>query len=74
MLAGYAATRSEDLVHQLRILINAIDAEEVLRISPAAMVRLCATGRAILDDIDGFGLGSNPDPATSVVAVPPFAT
>jgi len=45
-----------------------------LRITPAAMVRLCATGKAILDDIDGFGLGSNPNAATPVVAVPPAAT
>jgi len=74
MLAGYAATRSEDLVLQLRIMIDAIDAVGGLRITPAAMVRLCATGKAILDDIDGFGLGSNPNAATPVVAVPPAAT
>ena len=74
MLAGYAATRSEDLVLQLRIMIDAINAVGGLRITPAAMVRLCATGKAILDDIDGFGLGSNPNAATPVVAVPPAAT
>jgi hypothetical protein len=35
--------RSEDLVLQLRIMIDAIDADGGLRIIPAAMVRLCAT-------------------------------
>lgn len=60
MLAGYAATRSEDLVMQLRIMIDAIDADGGSRIAPDAMVRLCATGRAILDDISGFGLSSTP--------------
>lgn len=74
MLAGYAATRSEDLVLQLRIMIDAIGADGRLRITPDAMVRLCATGKAILDDIDGFGLGSAPRTAASVVAVPPGAT
>jgi hypothetical protein len=74
MLAGYAANRSEDLVDQLRIMIDAIDADGGLRITPTAMVRLCATGKAILDDIDGFGLSSNPNAATPVVAVAPDAT
>jgi len=38
------------------------------------MVHLSTTGKAILDDIDGLGLGSNPKPATSVPGVPPDAT
>jgi hypothetical protein len=74
MIAGYVATRSEDLADQLLIMIDAIDADGGLRITPAAMVRLCATGKAILDDIDVFGLGSPPSTAASVVAVPPDAT
>ena len=72
--AGYAATRSEDLVLQLRIMIDAVGADGGPRITPDAMLRLCATGKAILDDIDGFGLGSAPNTAASVVAVPPGAT
>jgi hypothetical protein len=43
MLAGYAAARSEGLVDQLRIVIDAIDADGWLRITAAAMVRLCPT-------------------------------
>ncbi|WP_375383569.1 hypothetical protein [uncultured Sphingomonas sp.] len=74
MLAGDAATRSEDLVDELRIMIDAIGADLRVRITPAAMVRLGATGGTFLDDIDGFGFGSNPNAATSVVAVPPHAT
>jgi hypothetical protein len=45
-----------------------------LRITLAAMVRLCATGKAILDDIDGYGLGSTSKAATPVVAVAPDVT
>jgi hypothetical protein len=40
----------------LRIMINAISADGGLLIAPAAMVRLCATGQAILDVHEGFGL------------------
>ena len=59
MLAGYAATRSEDLVDQLRIMLDAMDAKGgPSRIAPTAMARLRATGKAILDDIEGFELGS----------------
>ena len=54
--AGYAATRSEELVDQLRIMVDAIGADGGLRITPAAMVRLCATGQALLDDIATFRL------------------
>ena len=57
-LAGYAATRSEDLVLQLRIMVDAIGDDGRLRIDPKAMVRLCATGRAILQDVDRCGLSS----------------
>ena len=57
-LAGYAATRSEDLVLQLRIMLDAIDVDGRLRIAPTAMVRLCATGTAILEDIDRCGLST----------------
>jgi len=53
--AGYAATRSEDLVDQLRIMVAAIGADGRLRITPAAMVRLCGTGQAIIDDIARCG-------------------
>ena len=73
-LAGFAATRSDDLVDQLRIMVDAIGADGGLRITPAAMVRLCATGKAILDDIAHFGLSPTPSAAQSVVAVPPDAT
>ena len=55
-LAGYAATRSEDLVLQLRIMVDAIGDDGKMRIDPAAMVRLCATGRAMLSDVDRCGL------------------
>lgn len=55
-LAGYAATRSEDLVLQLRIMLDAIDGDGGSRVDKHAMVRLCATGRAILDDIERCGL------------------
>lgn len=55
-LAGYPATRSEDLVLQLRIMLDAIGDDGRLRIDPKAMVRLCATGRAILEDVDRCGL------------------
>jgi len=53
--AGYAATRSEDLVLQLRIMIDPIGADGGLRITPAAVIRLCGTGQAIFDDIAGVG-------------------
>ena len=55
-VAGYAATRSYDLVLQLRIMLDAIGDDGRLRIDPTALVRLCATGRAILKDIKAFGL------------------
>ena len=55
-LAGYAATRSENLVLQLRIMLDAIGYDGGLRIDPKAMVRLCATGKAILEDIERCGL------------------
>ena len=55
-MAGYAATRSEDLVLQLRIMLDAIGHDGGLRIDPKAMVRLCATGRAMLAGGEGFGL------------------
>jgi hypothetical protein len=74
MLAGHVATRSEDLVDSLRIMIDALGANGGLRITPAAMEGLCASETDSVDDIDGFGLGSNAPAATSVVAVPPAAT
>ena len=55
-MAGYAATRSEDLVLQLLIMLDAIGDDGRLRIDPKALVRLCATGRTILEDIEAFGL------------------
>ena len=73
--AGYVATRSEDLVLQLRIMIDAIGADGGLRITPAAMVRLCATGQTILDDVATFGLSpKGPKAAASVVEAAPDAT
>jgi hypothetical protein len=56
-IIGYAATRADDLVVQLRIMIDACRADGALRIDPAAMQRLCATGAAMLADIDQCGLG-----------------
>lgn len=72
--AGYAATRSEDLVAQLRIMIDAIDADGGLRITPGAMVRLCATGKAILDDIATCGVRPTISPAPDVATLPPPET
>jgi hypothetical protein len=54
--AGNAATRSESLVLQLRIMLDAIDGDGGSRIDKHAMVRLCAMGRAILNDIERCGL------------------
>ncbi len=72
--AGCSATRSEDLVDQLRIMVDAIGADGVLRITPAAMVRLCATGQALLDDIARFGLSPTSTVAASVVTSSPDDT
>ncbi|WP_354288605.1 hypothetical protein [Sphingomonas sp. UYEF23] len=72
--AGFAATRSEDLVDQIRIIVDAIGADGALRITPAAMVRLCATGQALLDDIAGFGLSPTSTIAANVVTSAPDAT
>ena len=73
--AGYAATRSEDLVDQLRIMIDAIGTDGGLRITPAAMVRLCGTGQANLDDIARCGLSqTGPKPAASMVMSAPDVT
>lgn len=38
------------------MMLDAIGHDGRLRIDPKAMVRLCATGSAILADVDGFGL------------------
>jgi hypothetical protein len=70
---GYAATRNEDLVDQF-IMIDAIGAEGALRITPAAMVRLYATGQILLDDIATFGLSPASTVAASVVTSAPDAT
>ena len=72
--ACYAATRSEDLVYQIRIMVDAIGADGALRITPAAMARLSATGQAILDDIATFGLSPTLTVAASVVTSAPDAT
>lgn len=72
--AGYAATRSEDLVNSLRIMIDAIGADGAVRITPAAMVRLCATWQALLNDIATFGLSPTSTVAASVVTSAPDAT
>ncbi|RSV14859.1 hypothetical protein CA235_10050 [Sphingomonas sp. ABOLF] len=55
-VAGYAATRSEDLVPQLRIMLDAIGDDRRPRIDSEAQVRPCVTGRTILEDIEAFGL------------------
>ncbi len=73
-LAGYAATRSDDLVDQLRIMVDAIGADGGPRITPAAMVRLRATGKAILDDIAAFGLSPTPSATPSVFSDVPDVT
>ncbi len=44
------------------------------RITPAAMVRLCATWQALLDDIATFGLSPTSTVAASVVTSAPYAT
>lgn len=44
------------MVLQLRIMLDAIDGDGGSRIDKHAVVRLGATGRAILDDIEPFGL------------------
>ncbi len=68
--AGYPATRGEDLIARLRIMrCHGVDGR--LRIAPDAMVRLCAEGKAILDDIATSGSRTTPGAAASVVAVPP---
>lgn len=54
-IIGYAATRADDFVLQLRIMLDAMDADGP-RIDAAAMLRLCATGKTLLDDIDRCGL------------------
>ena len=54
--AGYPATRSEDLFLQLRIMLDAIGDDGKLRIDPKEMIRLCATGKAILEDVERCGL------------------
>jgi hypothetical protein len=72
--AGYAATRREDLVDSLRIMVDAIGADGGLRVTPAATVRLCATGQALLDDIATFGLSPTSTVAASVVTSAPDAT
>ena len=70
-VAGYAAIRSEDLVLQLRIMLDAIGHDGRLRIDPKAMVRLCAIGNAMLADVDGFGLPSVTTQRGWVDQVPP---
>ncbi len=55
-IIGYAGTRADDLVLQLRIMVDACRADGHPRIDAAAMLRLCATGKALLDDIDRCGL------------------
>jgi hypothetical protein len=55
-LAGYAATRADELVDKLRTLIDAIDADGGVRIEPEALVALCTVGRSILEDIGRRGL------------------
>jgi hypothetical protein len=59
------------LVLQLRIMIDAIDADGGLRITLKAMVRLCATGKAMIDDIDGFALTPTQSTTPIVVAIAP---
>ncbi|RZL25271.1 MAG: hypothetical protein EOP64_06990 [Sphingomonas sp.] len=72
--AGYAATRSEDLVDQIRTMIDVIGAEGAPTDHPAAMVRLCATVQALLDDIATFGLSAASTVAAGVVTSAPDTT
>ena len=72
--AGYAAIRTNDPVDQIRIMIDAIGADGELRITPASMVRLCATGQVLLDDIATFGWSPTSTVAASVVTSAPDAT
>ena len=55
-IIGYVGTRADDLVLQLRIMVDACRADGHPRIDAAAMLRLRATGKALLDDIDRCGL------------------
>ena len=55
-LAGYAATRADDLVMQLRIMVDAIGAVGAPRIEPDALLRLRNSGITILQDVDRCGL------------------
>ncbi|WP_158638044.1 hypothetical protein [Sphingomonas ginsenosidivorax] len=56
-------------------MIDAIDADGGLRITPAAMVRLCGTGQAILDDIARCGLSPRGSKAATImVPAAPDAT
>ena len=57
--AGYSATRSEDLLLKLCILLDTIGGDGRLQIDPKAMLRLCATGKAILEDVERCGLPLN---------------
>lgn len=74
--ARHAATRSEDLACQLRIMVDAVDVDGSVRVAPEAMVRLAAAGRATLDDIATFRLSGSAGPASSEagMAVAPRVT
>ena len=47
-LVGCAATRAEDLVLQLRLMVDANGDDGGVRIDPRAGVGLCATGTPVL--------------------------
>jgi len=55
-------------------MVDAIGADGALRITPAAMLRLCATLQALLNDIATFGLSPTSTVAASVVTSAPDAT
>jgi len=55
-------------------MVDAIGADGAPTDHPAAMVRLCATWQALLNDIATFGLSPTSTVAASVVTSAPDAT
>jgi len=73
--AGYAATRSEDLVDQLRIIDRRDRRRWSAKDHPSGDGPPVRYGQAILDDIASCGLRPTvPKPATDVVTPAPDAT
>ena len=72
--AGYAVTRSEDLVDQIRIMVDAIGADGAPTDHPSGDGPLVCNVAALLDDIATFGLSPTSTVAASVVTSAPDAT